>query len=183
MFYVGQKWRQKLVILNFLGYLGEFKSDSQTGPAYALLRHGQCFQFSSPNLQWLTSFDSRKLYPLFGWPTSYRRVSCFWLAGWRFSTWKHKFHRLQQRESHFIFPFFFFFFIFPIAARYGVILSRFCFWNSLKTVILQNIVFPLVSFFLARAGSCGRLCCTGNRHLFVFDTFSLSTPKGVLYGL
>ena len=41
------------------------------GPAYALLSHGQCFQISSPNLQWLTSFDSRKLYPLFGWPSSH----------------------------------------------------------------------------------------------------------------
>ena len=29
--------------------------------------HGQCFQFSSQNLQWLTSFDFKKLYPLFGW--------------------------------------------------------------------------------------------------------------------
>ena len=37
------------------------------GPAYALLLcRGQCFQFSSPNLQWLTKFDFRKLYPLFG---------------------------------------------------------------------------------------------------------------------
>ena len=29
----------------------------QFGPAYALLCHGQCFQFSSPSLQWLTSCD------------------------------------------------------------------------------------------------------------------------------
>ena len=33
--------------------------------------NSQCFRFPSPNLQWLTSFDSRKLYPLFGWPSSY----------------------------------------------------------------------------------------------------------------
>ena len=37
----------------------------------ALLCLGQCFQLSSPSLQWLTSFDSRKLCPLFGWPSSY----------------------------------------------------------------------------------------------------------------
>ena len=41
------------------------------GPADALLSHGQCFQFSSPNLQWLASFYSRKLSPIFGWPSSY----------------------------------------------------------------------------------------------------------------
>ena len=40
------------------------------GPAYALLCHGKCFQFSSPNLQWLASFVFRKLYsyPSFSWP-------------------------------------------------------------------------------------------------------------------
>ena len=36
------------------------------GPAYALLSHGPCFQFSSLYVQWLTSFDARKQYPLLG---------------------------------------------------------------------------------------------------------------------
>ena len=44
------------------------------GPAYALLCHGQCFQFSSPNLQWLARFDFKNLCPLFGWPSSYTPV-------------------------------------------------------------------------------------------------------------
>ena len=37
-------------------------------PEYALLCHGQRFQLSSPSLQWLTSFDFRKLYPLSAGP-------------------------------------------------------------------------------------------------------------------
>ena len=32
------------------------------GPAYALLYHAQCFQFSSPNLQCLATFGGKKLY-------------------------------------------------------------------------------------------------------------------------
>ena len=46
-------------------YLGEIESDSQSGPAYALLYHGQCFRFSSPSLQRLTRFDRKSLCPLF----------------------------------------------------------------------------------------------------------------------
>ena len=46
------------------------------GLAYALLCHGQCFQFPGANLQWLTSFDSRKRYPLFGWPGPYVGTGC-----------------------------------------------------------------------------------------------------------
>ena len=50
----------------FGGYLGVIESDCVKlfGPAYALLCHGQCSQFSSSNLQWLTKFDF-KLYPRF----------------------------------------------------------------------------------------------------------------------
>ena len=36
-----------------------------------LLCHCQCFQFSSPNLEWLTGFDFRKLHPFLYWPSSY----------------------------------------------------------------------------------------------------------------
>ena len=47
------------------------------GPAYGLLCHGQCFQCSSPNLQWLTRIDlMKKFYPLFGWPSSYVQHQC-----------------------------------------------------------------------------------------------------------
>ena len=38
---------------------------------YALLYHGQCFQFCSLDLQWLTRFDVTNLYPRFDWPSSY----------------------------------------------------------------------------------------------------------------
>ena len=64
----------KMAIWSFLGYLGDIESHSQAGPVYALLCHGKCFQFSSPNLQCFTSFDFRKLHPLFGWPSSYPRA-------------------------------------------------------------------------------------------------------------
>ena len=71
--FVGEKYRHKVVILSFLGYLGEFESDSQNG----LDLHVHCYgTASASNFQvltcsGLTSFDSRKLYPLFGLPSSY----------------------------------------------------------------------------------------------------------------
>ena len=55
----GQKCPPKMVILSFLGYLGEMSRIPKVfGPAYALFCHGQCFEFSSHNLQCLTRFDS-----------------------------------------------------------------------------------------------------------------------------
>ena len=42
------------------------------GPAYALLCHGQCFQLSSPNLQWLTRLNFKNFYPILGWPSEYQ---------------------------------------------------------------------------------------------------------------
>ena len=56
---ISRKCRQKMAVLSFLGYLGEIESDSPTVWTCTcnLLCHGQCFQFSSPNLQWLTRFD------------------------------------------------------------------------------------------------------------------------------
>ena len=56
---------------SFLGYLGESsRIRKRFGPTYALLYHRQCFQFPSINLQWLTSFDFKNIYPFFGWPNS-----------------------------------------------------------------------------------------------------------------
>ena len=48
------------------------------GPAHAKVCHGQCFQFSSPNLQWLTRFDFKE--PL----------SALWLAQlvYQFNLWR-----------------------------------------------------------------------------------------------
>ena len=61
---------------NFLVFLNISARSSRIlklfGPAYALLSHGQCFQFSSPNLQWLTRIGLKKPYvSVFGWPSSY----------------------------------------------------------------------------------------------------------------
>ena len=72
---VGQKCRQKMVMWSFLGYLGRDRVGFSTcldrfEPSYALLCHGQCFQFSGPNLQ-LMRLDFKKLYPIFGWPSPY----------------------------------------------------------------------------------------------------------------
>ena len=70
-FYLGKKFRQKMAIWVFLVYLGEIESDSQTAWTCicTILCHGQCFQFSTPNLQWSTRFDFKKPYSLFGWPS------------------------------------------------------------------------------------------------------------------
>ena len=73
------KKTKKILRLKFRGYLGENESDSHLelfGRSYALLRHGQCFQFSCPNLQCLTRFDFKNLCPLFGWPSLYKRAIC-----------------------------------------------------------------------------------------------------------
>ena len=42
-------------------------------PSYALyiLYQGQYFQFSSPDLQWLTKYDINEPLPVFGRPSSY----------------------------------------------------------------------------------------------------------------
>ena len=74
---LGRNCRQKMVILSFLGYLHEIEPDSQNSldvhmhyniVYISIVCHGQFFQFSSPNLQWLTIFDFRNL------------LSAFWLA-------------------------------------------------------------------------------------------------------
>ena len=36
----------------------------------AMLRQGQCFQFSNPILQWFTRYDLRIICSFFGWPSS-----------------------------------------------------------------------------------------------------------------
>ena len=41
------------------------------GPACTLLYQGQYFQFSSPDLQWLTKYDINEPLPVFGRPSSY----------------------------------------------------------------------------------------------------------------
>ena len=63
---LGQKCPKKLAFFFFfLAFLDISARSSRIpkvfGPAYALLGHGQCFHFSSPNLQWLTSFDFQNL--------------------------------------------------------------------------------------------------------------------------
>ena len=67
------KCRQKMVIWSFLGYLGEIESDFQT--VWTCIMHYcatvSASNFPTPFLQWFTSFDFRKLYPLFAWPSSY----------------------------------------------------------------------------------------------------------------
>ena len=57
---------------SFLGYLGEIEPDSQT--VWTCIQ--QCFQFSTPSLQWLTRFDFKNLYPLFGRPSSWTLLLC-----------------------------------------------------------------------------------------------------------
>ena len=66
------------------------------GPAYAPLCHGQCFQFSSPNLQWSTSFDFRKLYPLYGWPSSCDTPS----TGRASYEYAHAYERRNNKQPH-----------------------------------------------------------------------------------
>ena len=62
-----------MVIWSFLGYLGEIESDFQT--VWTCIMHYcatvSASNFPTPFLQWFTSFDFRKLYPLFAWPSSY----------------------------------------------------------------------------------------------------------------
>ena len=57
---------KKMLLLRFRGYLGGIESDSQSVCTckYEVLCHGQCFRFSSPNLEWLTSFVLKNLCPL-----------------------------------------------------------------------------------------------------------------------
>ena len=70
-YFVGQKCRQKSVISSFLGYLGEFDSDSQTvWTCTCTIAPRSVLPIFKSNLQWLTRFDFT-LYPLLGWPSSY----------------------------------------------------------------------------------------------------------------
>ena len=62
-----------LVFLSRRGYLGEIESGYKPHKillysffAYHVLGQSQCFQFSSPDLQWFTRHDSRIFYPFSG---------------------------------------------------------------------------------------------------------------------
>ena len=88
---VGQKSRRAFVILSIMDISARSSRILKLcGPPYALLRDGQCIQFSSSKLQWLTIFDFMKLYPLFGRSSSdsflmaLKAFRCFhvFLTGW-----------------------------------------------------------------------------------------------------
>ena len=70
--FVGQKCRKKLVILSFHGCLSAKSSRilKTVWTCVCAVERRPVFQFSSPYMLWLTSFDSRKIYPLFDWPSS-----------------------------------------------------------------------------------------------------------------